>query len=251
MNRQNALDVREHLRREHKQSTLAVYLKEVVYGGVDGIITTFAVVAGFSGAALSHETTTQLSFMVVLLFGVANLFADGVSMGLGNFLAVRSDQKVYCSIRAKEKHESDHNRQTEFDETIILLCAKGFSETDARTLAEIYQKNPEYWLDFMMNHELKMPDPTDENPVYTSLATTVAFIGFGSIPLIPFVFLHSTEPQVVFWISTLSAFFALVLLGLVKWRVIGTGLPQAVGEIVGVGTVAGLVAFGIGTLFKV
>ncbi len=93
----------EHLEHEHQQSPFADYFKEVIYGGIDGIITTFAVVAGFSGAAISNEATTQLSFMVVLLFGLANLFADGVSMGLGNFLSVRSDQDLYKSARQKEE----------------------------------------------------------------------------------------------------------------------------------------------------
>jgi len=82
----------EHLNEEHQQSPFADYFREIIYGGIDGIITTFAVVAGFSGAALSSDTTTQLSFLVVLLFGLANLFADGVSMGLGSFLSVRSEQ---------------------------------------------------------------------------------------------------------------------------------------------------------------
>jgi VIT1/CCC1 family predicted Fe2+/Mn2+ transporter len=86
-----------------KVSPLTEYFKEVIYGGIDGIVTTFAVVAGFSGAALSTDTTTQLTFMVVLLFGLANLFADAASMGLGNFLSVRSEKDLYNVTRAREE----------------------------------------------------------------------------------------------------------------------------------------------------
>ena len=100
----------QHLHNEHKQSAFESYFKEVIYGGIDGIITTFAVVAGFSGAALSNETTTQLSFLVVLLFGLANLFADGVSMGLGNFLSVKSDQDLYKAARRKDDPTIFHFR---------------------------------------------------------------------------------------------------------------------------------------------
>jgi VIT1/CCC1 family predicted Fe2+/Mn2+ transporter len=243
--------LQEHIRTDHKRSSLSVHLKEVIYGGVDGIITTFAVVAGFSGAALSNDTTTQLSFLVVLLFGLANLFADGVSMGLGNYLAVRSEQSLYQNTRLKEQHESVHNSAGEVEETITILIEKGFSEKDAQTLAAIYQKNGSYWLDFMMNNELQMPDPSNENPVYTGLATFGAFIAFGCIPLLPFIVTRGFDPQTVFELSALGTLLALVLLGLLKWRIVGGAHPvRMVLEVVLVGSIAATVAFFIGTLFK-
>ena len=241
----------EHVRKEHKLSPISVYLKEVVYGGVDGIITTFAVVAGFSGAALSNEATTQLSFLVVLLFGLANLFADGVSMGLGNFLAVRSEQSRYCSIYAKERHESKHNGDMEAEETRLILMEKGFSEADAHTLTELYRKNERYWVDFMMSHELKIPDPTDENPYYTGFATFLSFVFFGSLPLIPFMFMEGFASHIVFVFSTTTAFFALILLGFLKGVVIGTGKWRGILEVVLVGTAAASIAFLVGTFFHV
>lgn len=242
----------EHVRIEHKRSPLAAHLKEVIYGGVDGIITTFAVVAGFSGAALSNDTTTQLSFMVVLLFGLANLFADGVSMGLGNYLAVRSEQSLYCNTRVKEQTEAVENNVAEIEETITILMEKGFSEADARTLAAIYQKNGPYWLDFMMSNELQMPDPTKENPIYTGLATFASFIFFGFIPLVPFVALRAFDSELVFGLSVVGTLFALVLLGILKWKIVGGVHPiRTVLEVVLVGSIAASVAFFIGTLFEV
>jgi len=241
----------EHVRLEHKRSSLSVHLKEVIYGGVDGIITTFAVVAGFSGAAISNDTTSQLSFLVVLLFGLANLFADGVSMGLGNYLAVRSEQSLYHNTRLKEEGESIHNTEAEVEETITILMQKGFSEEDAGTLASLYQKNGPYWLDFMMNNELQMPDPSNENPVYTGLATFIAFISFGCIPLLPFIVTRGFDPQTVFELSALGTLLALILLGLLKWRIVGGIHPvRTILEVVLVGSIAATVAFFIGTLFK-
>ncbi len=241
----------DHLKIDHKQSRLSMHLKEVIYGAVDGIITTFAIVAGFSGAALSNETTTQLSFVMVLLFGLANLFADGVSMGLGNFLAVRSEQSLYRHIRDKEKTEVKHNPEFEAEETKTILVSQGFSETDADTLTEIYKKNNKYWIDFMMNHELKIPDPRGENPMITGFATFAAFVLFGAIPLLPFIFMGDANPQVVFWYSTGGALFALVLLGFLKWRIVEQSLFKCVGEIVLVGSVAAAVAFFVGTFFAI
>jgi len=240
----------EHLQGEHRQSPFADYFREVIYGGIDGIITTFAVVAGFSGAALSNETTTQLSFLVVLLFGLANLFADGVSMGLGSFLSVRSEQDLYKASRAKEKNEIENNTQMEYDETITILMQKGYEEADAIVMAGLYKKNPAYWLDFMMNHELEMPDPTGDNPVYTGLATFASFLVFGIIPLLPFIFFSGASAGSLFIYSIVGTFFALVTLGILKWKVVGAGLKTSLFEVVVVGSAAATVAYFVGTFFS-
>lgn len=243
--------LRKHLYTEHKISAVADYFKEVIYGGIDGIITTFAVVAGFSGAALSNETTTQLSFVVVLLFGLANLFADATSMGLGNFLSVRSEKDQYLSARRKEEREVHTNPEMEYEETVTIMVQKGFSETDAHTLATIYKKNKEYWIDFMMTHELEMSDPRDENPIFTGFATFSSFLVFGAIPLLPFMFMESAPASVVFELSSAGTFLALVLLGILKWKVVGTNLFKSLFEVVAVGGVAALIAFFVGSLFSV
>ena len=224
-------------------------MKELIYGGVDGTITTFAVVAGFSGASFSNESTTQLSFVMVLLFGLANLFADGASMGLGNFLAVRSEKSLYSTIRAKEEKESVDNEDLEAEETKVILMERGFSESDAQTLTSIYKKNDPYWVDFLMINEVKISDPSEENPLYTGLATFLAFICFGFIPLIPFVAFGSFAESTAFEFSALGAGISLVLLGICKWEIIGTGLMKSVGEIVIVGSVAASIAFLVGSFF--
>jgi len=241
----------EHLAEEHPYSAFQNYFKEVIYGGIDGIVTTFAVVAGFSGAALSNETTTQLSFAVVLLFGLANLFGDAASMGLGNFLSVKSEQDLYGAEREKEKGEIQNNPEMEYEETITIMMQKGFSKEDATTLAGIYRKNEEYWLDFMMNHELEIPDPRDDNPILTGGATFISFMIFGAIPLLPFIFFTTATASFAFELSIIGTFTALVILGLLKWRVIGTSLLKSLMEVILVGGVAALLAFFVGSLFSV
>jgi vacuolar iron transporter family protein len=242
-------ELAEHLKEEHKQSPFATYLREIIYGGVDGIITTFAVVAGFSGAALSGDSTVQLTSMVVLLFGLANLFADGVSMGLGNFLSIRSDQSLYTSIRRKEECESTMNGDVEAEETVTILMEKGFDEKDARTLTALYRKNPQYWVDFMMNHELKIADPYDDNAFYSGIATFFAFIIFGAVPLVPFMLFSSIQPSELFIISSGSTLIALALLGLFKARVVGGELKRSLFEVIVVGTAAASVAYFVGSVF--
>lgn len=233
------------------QETFADYFKEVIYGGIDGIVTTFAVVAGFAGAALTSNETTQLSFLIVLLFGLANLFADAASMGLGNFLSVRSEKDLYLVNRREEAEALSSDMETQTKKTARLLEVNGFSSEDAATMATLYQKNPEFWLDFKMQYEHNESDPRGENEVFTGFATFVSFMLFGAIPLLPFIVQESGDPAVTFMYSSLGTFVALVLLGLLKWRVIGHAFFASLFEVVAVGGTAALLAYLVGTFFAV
>ncbi len=232
-----------------KWRTIEQYFKEVIYGGIDGIVTTFAVVAGFTGAAMSSDTTLQLSFAIVLLFGLANLFADAASMGLGNFLSVRSEQDMYASAQERERALLQSQPENGRASTIEILREKGFSETDAATLANIYKHNESYWLDFMMTHQHGIADPRGENPVYTGLATFLSFMVFGVIPLLPFMFIEEGSTAFLFQLSVAGTFAALVLLGLLKWRVIGDKLTSSLSEVILVGGTAAALAYLVGVLF--
>ncbi|MCA9362291.1 VIT1/CCC1 transporter family protein [Candidatus Kaiserbacteria bacterium] len=225
------------------------YFKEVIYGGIDGIVTTFAVVAGFAGAALSSDDTTQFTFLIVLLFGLANLFADAASMGLGNFLSVRSDKDLYLVHRENERVGLTANPANERVETIRILEEKGFSSEDAAKLADTYRSNEEYWLDFMMHHKRELSDPRGDNEVLTGLATFSSFIVFGSIPLLPFIVEQSGDAATTFIYSCIGTFIALILLGLLKWRVIGGRLASSLVEVVLVGGTAAVLAYIVGTFF--
>ena len=219
-------DYREHLEKEHKQTPFSIYLKEIVYGGTDGIITTFAVVAGFSGAQRDGGTIPLIS---VLLFGLANLFADGVSMGLGNFLSIRSNKDLYKTEKEKEHHEIVHNEQMEQFETEHILKTKGYTADQARDITALYMKNPEYWTEFMMREELNMANPEDHNPLYTGIATFISFVVFGSIPLVPYIFRQNGP---LFSLSILFTLIALVTLGYLRFRVTRESLGRSIGEVV-------------------
>lgn len=231
--------------------TFSEYFKEVIYGGIDGIVTTFAVVAGFAGAALSSDSTTQLTFAVVLLFGLANLFADAASMGLGNFLSVRSEKDLYEVQRAKEHAMLSNQPIPEIEKTIRIMEGKGFSSEEAAQLAAIYQKNQEYWLDFKMIHEHGASDPRGENEIFTGLATFISFMLFGAVPLLPFILQDSGDPGLAFMYSIIGTIIALVLLGILKWRVIGSAFLASLFEVVTVGGTAAILAYFVGTFFAV
>ena len=235
-----------HLRHEHRVGGISEYLKEIVYGGNDGIVTTFAIVAGFAGAGA--EGAAVVGTLAVLLFGLANLFADAAAMGLGAFLSSRSERDVYMANRAKELHEIEHNAEFERRETIELLMERGISETDANGFADLYQRNPDFWADFMMQYELGMSDPREDNPAMNGLITFIAFIAFGAIPLVPYFLLDPVEAT--FYLSVMATFGALVLLGVLRWYVTRENALRSIGETVLVGGICAVIAFGVGLAFR-
>jgi len=240
-------DLDKHLDEEHKINPLSEYLKEIVYGGNDGIITTFAVVAGFAGATGGGHIPI-ISFIAVLIFGLANLFADGISMGLGNFLSVHSDQDNYKTHKQKELHEIRTNPNMEAAETIQILKNKGYSQKKAEAMTKLYTQNEDYWLEFMMNQELEFPNPENTNPFLTGLATFFSFIFFGFIPLMPYVVLKSANNTFLY--SSFSTLIALILLGLLRWRISKQSALRSVGEVVLVGGVSAITAFVVGSFFR-
>ncbi len=241
-------ELRDHMEQEHSQSTISSYLKEVVYGGIDGIITTFAVVAGFTGvASLEDDNAVVIPIVAVLVFGLANLLADGFSMGIGEFLSARSEKKLYEKERAKEEREIVESKDLEIAESELLLREKGFTPQQATQLIAIYKTNPTYWVDFMMRYELEMDEP-DASPLKNAAATFFSFLFFGFLPLIPY-FLKGLGASETFALSALSATIALVILGVLRAQVTQENLLRSISEIVFLGALAGGIAFGVGTLF--
>lgn len=185
----------------------------------------------------------------VLLFGLANLFADSVSMSLGNFVSLRSQHDQYNTEKSKELFEIKNSKEQEKEETLLILTSKGFNKEDAVKIIDLYSKNDEYWAEFMMKYELQMPDPEAENPYLTALATFLAFICFGFIPLIPYFFLKNADIN-LFLISILFTLSALILLGILRWHITKLSAIRSIGEIVAIGTIASSVAYFVGTFFR-
>jgi VIT1/CCC1 family predicted Fe2+/Mn2+ transporter len=233
-------------RAEHKLGRLQTFLKQIVYGGNDGIVTTFSVVAGFAGAGSSAGAA--VGALAVLLFGLANLFADGTAMGLGEFLSSRSEQDVYRAARDRERAEIAANPGRERAGLVALLRARGLAAADAETMADAMARNPDFMADFVLQHELGLPDPTEDSPGGRGLVTFAAFVAFGSMPLAPYLLLPP-EPG-TFRLSLLMTFAALVALGLLRWKVTTQSFARCVGETVGVGGVCAAVAYGVGLAFR-
>lgn len=238
------MDFPAHRRQEHGLTPLNENLRQIVYGGSDGIVTTFAVVAGFAGAGA--EGAAQLGTLAVILFGLANLFADATSMGLGEFLSSRSQQQVYLGTKAEEEVRLEEDPAGERAEVMAILAARDIRGEDAvRFVAEL-EKHPALMADFMMRYEFGMADPEDQNPAVNGLITFASFLVFGVLPLIPY-FLMPPVPG-TFFVSLWATGGALLLLGLLRWRSTGEPIWRAVGETLLVGGVCAAVAYAVGLI---
>lgn len=230
----------------HKIGTFQEYLKQIVYGGNDGIVTTFAIVAGFAGAGA--EGAAQVGGVAVLLFGVANLLADATAMGLGEFLSARSQQDVYNATREKELAAISANPDAETSEILAILADRNVGSDDANEFAGILRRNPEFMTDFTMHYQVGMQDPSGSSAGMNGLFTFLSFIALGSVPLLPYFLLEPVETT--FYLSIAATGAALVSLGLLRWRVTNESLLRCVGETVLVGGICAIVAFGVGLMFR-
>lgn len=225
---------------------LQEHLKQIVYGGNDGIVTTFSVVAGFAG--FGAEGAATVGGIAVLLFGLANLFADGTAMGLGEFLSSLSERDVYSSARARELGEIHRDGGNETEEAVEMLAARGMAPADAREMAAILARNPEFMADFMMQYEIGMANPDGDAPAARGLVTFLAFVSFGLAPLLPYFVLEPVPST--FLVSVAATFAALVALGMLRWRVTTQTLARCVGETVLVGGICAAVAYAVGFAFR-
>lgn len=238
------MSLKLHLETEHKLSPSAKYISEVVYGWVDGIITTFAVVAWFAWA-WAESNIVQLGSLSVVLFGLANLFGDGVSMALGKYLSTRTEQDVYKKARNKEMYEIQNNKNMEIEESIDILIHQWMTKQDASDYITILQQYTQLWTKRMMDNELEIPDVREDKPFVQGFITLVSFIIFWFIPLIPYIFFEN-------WIhrntSILMTTIALFLLWCARWQVTSMNFWKTILQIMILGGVAASVAYYTGDL---
>ena len=230
----------------HRVGTFQEYLKQIVYGGNDGIVTTFAIVAGFAGAGA--EGAAEIGAVAVLLFGLANLLADATAMGLGEFLSARSQQDVYNATYLNEMSAIETNPENGRATMLANLSKRGVNAQDAAQLTDVMLRNPKFMADFMMEYEIGMPNPSSSSAIMNGLFTFGAFIILGSVPLMPYFLLEPT--QTTFALSVGATLAGLISLGLLRWKVTNESILRCVGEAVLVGGICSLVAFGVGMIFR-
>lgn len=170
--------------REDTMTTLPRYadrLKQITYGGNDGIVTTFAIVAGFAGAEAT--VAGQIGALAVLVFGLANLFADATSMGLGELLSARAARDVIT----RRRHALARDPSRQHSALTTHFEGRGLSSLDASTMASLAAKSPDLLADLTLNQIDGFEDPGQGALWPRALITFLSFVVFGAIPLLPYL----------------------------------------------------------------
>lgn len=209
------------------------YTGDWIYGGFDGTVTTFAVVAGVAGAALSSNVT--------LILGVANLVADGFSMAMGAYLSSKADLQRYEELRRVEAAHIARNPEGERVEVEEILRHSGVPDHMLGPVANAIAADQRRWIDFMMAGEYGLAHD-GRRPIVAAAATFCAFSLFGLVPLLPFVL---ASPHAFSVASALTA-VAFVAIGVMKALYANRGIVGAALESLTVGAAAAALAFGAG-----
>ena len=176
------------------------YLRDWVLGGIDGAVTTFAVVAGVAGA--------ELSTTIILILGVANLIADGFSMAAGNYSGVKAERDDYHRLRETELRHIALSPEGEREEIRQIFAAKGFEGEDLTRAVEIITSHQERWIEVMVEEEYGAPK-SNRSPLRAGAATFAAFLICGAVPLLPFVFGAGSNALLSAVIMTGAVFFGI------------------------------------------
>ena len=219
------------------------YLRDAIYGSIDGAVTTFAVVSGVSGAGLPAS--------IVIVLGVANLVGDGFSMAAGNFLGTRAENQRRDRLETIEKKHIEQCPEGETEEIRQILRADGYSgDLLEQTISHVVA-DQKRWIKTMLEHEYGVSGER-LSPVPAALTTFVSFLVVGTLPLLPFVGMllvpgnESTMDSTPFMISSAITAIAFLIVGAIKSKFAEQYWLWSALETLGVGAIAAGLAYGCG-----
>lgn len=242
-------DLDENLTAEHTPEVIKARLNrpavqnvvsDAILGGIDGCVTTFAVVSGVVGAGLSPS--------IALVLGFANLMADGFSMAISNYESIKADREFIQSIREKEQKHIEKIPSGEREEIRQIFERKGFSEESLDQIVNTICSDSHLWIDTMLTEEYGISRASRE-PVKSAVITFFSFFIIGSIPLVPFM-ISGIAKSTQF---TVSAFLAAVMffsIGAMKSRVFSQPVLHSGLSTLLTGSIAASLAFLVGYLLK-
>ena len=208
-------------------------VRDLVLGMADGLTVPFALAAGLTGAIAAT--------WIIVVAGLAEIAAGAIAMGLGGYLAARSEAEHYESERAREHREVRDKPEAEMAEVMDVLEGYGLKEEEARPLVESLRRDPQGWVDFMMRFELGLERPDPRRAVRSAVTIGGAYIVGGLIPLWPYMVIGRAVTAL--GVSAVVTLAALAGFGYVKARFTGAPAGRSAVQTVVIGGLAAAVAF--------
>ncbi|MEP7356527.1 MAG: VIT1/CCC1 transporter family protein [Anaerolineales bacterium] len=218
-----------------KHFTASDTVRDIVIGMADGLTVPFALAAGLSGAVAANS--------VILTAGFAEIAAGSIAMGLGGYLAARSDAEHYDSERLREQEEIVDKPEAEADEVRQVFVSYGLTQAEAKPVVEALRQRPEAWVDFMMRFELGLEKPNPKRALISAATIAGSYIAGGFIPLSPYILIRSASTALI--VSVVVTLIALAIFGYIKGRFTGTHPMRSALQTALIGGVAAAAAFAI------
>ena len=231
-----------HLHHDHIESHLksSDKLRDLVIGMSDGLTVPFALAAGLSGAVDSSS--------IIVIAGIAEIAAGSIAMGLGGYLAGKTEQDHYASEVKREYHEVEHLRHREIEETKEFFANIGLSKELQDQATEEIAKDKDRWVDFMMKYELGLDKPDPKRATKSALNIGLSYIAGGIIPLSPYFFISSSTEALKY--SVVATLICLFVFGYFKSKVTGINVWMGAIRVTMIGALAAAAAFGVAKLFE-
>jgi vacuolar iron transporter family protein len=215
--------------------TAGELVRDIVIGMSDGLTVPFALAAGLSGAVDSTH--------IVITAGLAEIAAGSIAMGLGGYLAARSDAEHYASERRREEQEAVRIPEVEKLEVAQVFASYGLTEAESAPVIAALSARPQAWVDFMMRFELGLEEPQPGRALRSALTIALAYTVGGLIPLSPYFFLRSAHRALFF--SMVVTFVALAVFGFLKGQATGTAPLRSAAQTSVIGGLAAATAFSL------
>ena len=213
-------------------------VRDIVIGMSDGLTVPFALAAGISGAGAATK--------IVVLAGLAEIAAGSIAMGLGGYLAARTDAEHYFTEKRRENWEIDHLPDREKQEVADVFRNYGMEEQQITPIVDAMSQKREQWIDFMMRFELGLEPPDPKRARVSALTIGLSYIVGGFIPLSPYMLIPNLSTALI--VSVIVTLIALLLFGYIKGRFTGTKPLRSGFQTMLVGGLAAGVAFGLARL---
>jgi len=223
-----------------KHFTSSNTVRDIVIGMSDGLTVPFALAAGLSGAIAATG--------IIVTAGLAEISAGAIAMGLGGYLAAKSDAEHYASEMRREHREVQEIPQEEQEEVARVFRAYGLGAEEISPIIKALTAHPQSWVDFMMRYELGLEKPDPRRALNSALTIALSYVAGGLIPLFPYILLHTARNALT--LSVIVTVMALFVFGYVKGRFTGVRPFKSGIQTVLIGGLAASAAFGLARLIS-